>query len=103
MANMIETRLGVSYYPILDMMFKSYESSWRHDYDTIHTLVLHRYYADQDSPIKEFNEKNVLNYNFTYGQMCREVLFKIRKLTPFKFNPNVIESKSFEKNMKKIF
>ncbi len=52
-------------------------SGWK-TYDTIHTLVNHREYLDDKTPsIKEFDEKNILAYNFTYGEMCRVILRRV--------------------------
>ena len=29
---------------------------------------------DDSSPIKEFNEKNIINYNYTFGSIARDIL-----------------------------
>lgn len=53
---------------------------WR-NYDSIHLLINHRSYLDSVSPnITEFNEVNILNYNYTYGEMVREILGKIKRI-----------------------
>lgn len=57
---------------------------WR-EYYTVHLLFRHREYlapSDQNqSGIIEFDEKNVWNYNHTFGAMARQVLSNIRDLT----------------------
>jgi hypothetical protein len=42
--------------------------------DSLHLLVNHRYYLDKDSPIKVFNETNIQKYQFTFGQIARDIL-----------------------------
>ena len=50
------------------------------EYDTIHLLVNHRSYLDLNyNETKEFDEFNILNYNYTFGEMCRKILFKMKK------------------------
>jgi hypothetical protein len=47
--------------------------------DSIHTLINHRSYLDTETPwIKEFDEFNILNYTRGYGEMCRDVLERIK-------------------------
>ncbi len=51
---------------------------WR-KMDSIHTLINHRSYLDTETPwIKEFDEFNILNYTRGYGEMCRDVLERIK-------------------------
>lgn len=64
---------------LADELYKKYWKEWK-EMDSIHLLINHRYYLDKDSPIKEFDEINIKNYNFTYGQMCRTVMEKIKLL-----------------------
>jgi hypothetical protein len=60
-------------------LFESYWNDWK-ELDTIHLLINHRDYMDPNySTIKEFDEINILNYNFTFGFMCREVMTRIKK------------------------
>ncbi len=50
------------------------------EYDTIHLLVNHRSELDLNyNETKEFDEFNILNYNYTFGEMCRKILFKMKK------------------------
>jgi hypothetical protein len=52
------------------------------EYDTIHLLVNHRSELDLNyNETKEFDEFNILNYNYTFGEMCRKILFKIKKIS----------------------
>ena len=49
------------------------------DYDwrrliALHLLINHRPYMDPDSPIKEFDEVNVQDYKFTFGEIARDLL-----------------------------
>ncbi len=65
------------------LMEELYEmNDWKEwiEYDTIHLLVNHRSYLDLNyNETKEFYEFNILNYNFTFGEMCRKILFKMKK------------------------
>jgi hypothetical protein len=47
---------------------------------TVHLLLNHRYYLDKESPIKEFNEDNIINYKYPYGSMARDIMNKIKLL-----------------------
>lgn len=58
-------------------MFKYYWKEWE-EMDSIHLLINHRHYLDNDSPIKEFDEENIKTYNYTYGFMCRDILSRIK-------------------------
>ena len=50
------------------------------EYDTIHLLVNHRSELDLNyNETKEFDEFNILNYNYTFGEMCREILLKMKE------------------------
>lgn len=42
--------------------------------DTIHLLINHRDYLDKESKIKQFDEKNIQNYEFTFGEIARDIL-----------------------------
>ena len=35
--------------------------------DSLHLLINHRSYLDPNSPIKDFDEKNVQTYSFSFG------------------------------------
>ena len=60
-------------------LFYKYCPQWRISLEAVHTLVNHRSYKDTNSTIKEFDEFNILNYNHTFGEMCREILLKIKE------------------------
>ena len=55
-----------------------YNKNWTEwkNMDAIHLLLNHRSYLDKDSPIKEFDEINLKNYTFTFGQIARDILQK---------------------------
>jgi hypothetical protein len=42
--------------------------------DCIHLLIRHRVYMDPDSPIKDFDEINIKNYTFPFGEIARDLL-----------------------------
>ena len=58
-------------------LYYKYCPNWRTSLETVHTLVNHRDYLDKNSSIQEFDEFNILNYNKTFGEMCRDILLKI--------------------------
>ena len=62
---------------LVDELYRSYWSHWK-DLDTIHLLMAHRSYLDAESPIKEFDEENIKTYRFTYGEMCRSILERMK-------------------------
>lgn len=65
---------------LFDEMFSINWSKWK-SLDAIHTLINHRSYLDKISPnLTEFNEFNIINYNYTYGVMVREILAKMGRL-----------------------
>ena len=61
----------------MDCLFFEYCRDWRKKLEAVHLLINHRSYLDEESPIKEFDEFNVLNYSFTFGEMSREIIEKI--------------------------
>ena len=70
---------------LINNLFKTYWAEYK-SLDSIHLLINHRSYLDKESPIKEFNEENIKTYNFTYGEMCRNVLDRMK---PY-LNPNKV-------------
>ena len=50
-------------------------SKWK-QMDSIHLLINHRSYLDKESNIKEFNEINIQNYQFTFGEIAKDILTK---------------------------
>ena len=65
---------------LINELYKSNWPEWR-QLHVIHLLINHRSYLDKESPIKEFDEKNILTFNYTYGEMCRFVLNEIKNIT----------------------
>lgn len=74
---MVKEKLGT--HMMIHKLYKTYWSGWK-DLNSIHLIINHRYYLDKESPIKEFDENNIWSYNYTYGEMCRIVLVKIKNL-----------------------
>lgn len=70
-------RISLGTHMLIHQLYKINWPEWR-TLDTIHLLMGHRSYLDKESPIKEFSEKNIRTYNFTYGFMCREILDRIK-------------------------
>jgi hypothetical protein len=60
---------------LIEQLYYQNTQDWK-KYTSIHLLINHRDYLDKDSPIKEFNEKNIWHYNYTYGDMARSILIK---------------------------
>ncbi|CAF0723013.1 unnamed protein product [Brachionus calyciflorus] len=77
MAHTVRRKFGVGIHT--DELYKQNWSSWKR-LDTIHLLINHRSYLDEESPIKDFDEENILSYPYTYGEMCRLIMSKISKL-----------------------
>lgn len=78
-------RITLGTHMLVPQLYHYYWPEWR-NLDTIHLLMGHRSYLDKSSPIKEFDEENIKTYNFTYGEMCREILAKIK---PYLLNRGV--------------
>ncbi len=54
-------------------LYFTFWPDWR-KLSALHLLINHRSYMDPDSPIKEFDEINVHNYKFTFGEIARNLL-----------------------------
>lgn len=70
---------GVEFRNLAYNLYRNIWSKWN-EYDTIHTLVNHRYYLDRNSPISEFDEYNIIEYDYTYGYMARDIMNRIKKI-----------------------
>lgn len=81
LAHIVRIKLGT--HMLIGNLFKTYWPGWK-ELDSIHLLINHRSYLDKESPIKDFDETNIMTYNYTYGEMCRVVLSKIKLLIPKK-------------------
>ena len=79
LAHVVNNRFGTAAHKAECLYFK-YCKDWRTSLEAIHLLINHRHYLDAKSPIKEFDENNILNYNYTFGEMCREILDSIKIL-----------------------
>ncbi|GAB6024895.1 hypothetical protein CHUAL_010003 [Chamberlinius hualienensis] len=55
-------------------LYDTYWPEWTNQF-TIHLLINHRSYLDEDSSIKDFDENNIKTFNGTYGEMARVVLY----------------------------
>ena len=71
MAHQVKYNFGTQI--LSDELYKMYWPKWQSFY-TIHLLINHRYYLDKESPINEFDEKNIQNYNQTFGFMVRDIM-----------------------------
>lgn len=50
---------------------------WR-QMDTVHLLTNHRWYLDPNfDRYRTFNERNVLHYPYTFGEMARRVMARV--------------------------
>ncbi|GAB6027908.1 hypothetical protein CHUAL_002123 [Chamberlinius hualienensis] len=59
---------------LVHKLYKFYWPEWTNQF-TVHLLIRHRSYLDKESPIKTFDEENIKNYNQTWGEMARLVLY----------------------------
>jgi len=75
LAHAVKIKFGT--HNLVTELYKQYWPEWK-NLDTIHLLINHRHYQDAQSPIKEFNETNIQNYQYTYGEMCRTILQRIK-------------------------
>jgi hypothetical protein len=76
LAHVVRDKLGT--HNVSELLYGRNESTeWRR-YDTIHLLLGHRWYNDAGSPIKKFNKVNIVDYNRTYGHMCRDIMRRMR-------------------------
>ena len=83
LAHRVQIKLGT--HMLIHNLFKIYWPEYK-SLDAIHLLINHRSYLDKELLIKEFNEENIKTYNFTYGEMCRNVLDRMK---PY-LNPNKV-------------
>jgi hypothetical protein len=74
LANLVEYKLGT--HNLIVALYKLYWPEWT-NLQTVHLLMNHRYYLDVESPIREFNETNIIGYNYTYGYMVRNITSRI--------------------------
>ena len=58
---------------LFNQLYRLQWKEWK-NLTTIHLLINHRFYLDKTSPIKTFNELNIWTYNYTYGEMVRNIL-----------------------------
>ena len=56
---------------------------WRTCCYTIHLLFNRRYYLDEDAPITQFDEYNIRNYNFTFGDMARDIMSRFNSTSVY--------------------
>ncbi|PSN54197.1 hypothetical protein C0J52_03533 [Blattella germanica] len=58
---------------LIHNLYKTYWEGWRNQY-AIHLLIRHRSYLDKEhlDKWKDFDEKNIMSYNYTFGTMARE-------------------------------
>ena len=79
LAKIVQHKFGTQM--LAGQMFQTYWPEWK-EMETIHLTINHRYYLDKESPIKEFDEINIWNYTYTYGEMCRNILKKANLFIP---------------------
>ena len=79
----VKMRFGV--HPLGDMLYENKWADWRLVLDTAHLLIRHRPYIDKhynEYPV--FNETNIINYPYTFGEMVISVWnpnsFKLAKV-----------------------
>ena len=59
---------------LINMLYQNNSTDWRQKQDTVHLLMNHRSYLDKHfKEYPEFNESNIVNYPYTFGQMARDV------------------------------
>jgi hypothetical protein len=80
LAHVVKLKLGTHMF--IYHLYKDPNSQEWKNLDSIHLLINHRSYLDKESPIKEFNETNIWNYDRAYGRMARTVLKKANVFVP---------------------
>lgn len=83
LAHVVEGKLGTHEYAAC-LLFTDCDpnpDSWK-DYSTIHTLIRHRNYLDQNSTIKSFDETNIWTHDRVYGRMCRDIMERANLFIP---------------------
>lgn len=75
----MKIKLGT--HDLTDQLYKKNWPGWK-DLQTIHLMINHRFYLDETSRIKEFDEDNIQDYKFTYGAMCLTVMKKFESIFP---------------------
>ena len=73
LAHAVENKFGTQM--LIEELYEM--KDWKEwiEYDTIHLLVNHRSELDLNyNETKEFDQFNILNYNYTFGEICRKVL-----------------------------
>ncbi len=75
LAHAVSRKLGTM--NLIEELYMMNWTEWR-SLDTMHLLINHRAYLDEESEIKEFDEANIQTYYFTYGEMCRDILSRIK-------------------------
>ena len=77
MAHLEDDKFGVKVHT--HNLYKIVWPKWREMF-TYHLLINHRSYLDKENfqNIKEFDEENIREVNTTFGEMCREVLDRIK-------------------------
>ena len=78
LAKIVDYKLGTHY--LTNKLYKYYWPKWR-EMEAMHLLINHRLYMQPHTP-KEFDEFNIWNINYTYGEMCRDVLKRANLFIP---------------------
>ena len=71
LAHSVKLKLGS--HSLVHELYFSNSFNWK-NLDSLHLLINHRSYMDPNSPIKEFDEINVKTYNFTFGDIARDLI-----------------------------
>jgi hypothetical protein len=69
---------------IFKHLFHENWPEWK-EMSTVHLLINHRIHMDKQSNITEFDEENIKTHNYTYGEMCRQVLKRIETIETSKY------------------
>jgi hypothetical protein len=79
-AHIVPVKFGVQILFMRIYKIKGWKE-WKNFY-TIHLLMNHRRYADKDSSVRQFNEANIMDYPYAYGDMARDILERIKVFKP---------------------
>ena len=71
LVHLVRSRLGMDFYLLLRILYKIYYADWK-KMDAIHLLTRHHNFG------RTLNETTIERFNFTYGEMCRDVLTRIQ-------------------------
>ena len=71
MVHLVEEKFNNEFYFVLGILYKRYYPEWK-NLDAIHLLTRHNEFG------RILNETSIQTFNHSYGEMCRDVLTRIK-------------------------